>query len=41
MMFLGKLLIACSTTACVYLFITYSNLARVMSPLLFLLVLAC
>ena len=38
MMFLGKMLIACSTTTCVYLFITYSSLARVMSPLLFLLV---
>jgi choline transporter-like protein 2/4/5 len=38
-MFLGKLLIACSTTSCVYLYITYNNGTRVMSSLLFLLVL--
>ena len=37
-MFMGKILIACSTTALVYVYLTYSTATRVMSPLLFLLV---
>ena len=39
-MFMGKILIACSTTALVYVYITYNSATRVMSPLLFLLVIA-
>lgn len=35
-MFIGKLLIACATTASVYAFITYTTYAKVLSPLLFL-----
>lgn len=37
-MFIGKLLIACATTASVYAFITYTTYAKVLSPLLFLIV---
>jgi hypothetical protein len=37
-MFIGKLLIACGTTACVYAFITYTSYAKVLSPLLYLVV---
>jgi hypothetical protein len=37
-MFIGKLLIACGTTGAVYAFITYTSYAKVLSPLLYLLV---
>lgn len=36
-MFIGKLLIACGTTGAVYAFITYTSYAKVLSPLLYLL----
>jgi len=35
-MFIGKLLIACGTTGAVYAFINYTTYAKVLSPLLFL-----
>jgi hypothetical protein len=37
-MFIGKLLISCGTTGAVYAFITYTSYAKILSPLLYLVV---